>query len=156
MGVTIGTWNRSKLPVICVHVFFQDDRGHNLAVERLEAILAKRPAILVEASWNVMAHAQEPDFVFRRNWRVRLNRRGRQFSRLLAARGVRISGSNAGYTMFRNSAEVYWLPTPFACFPFTSPPVHHRVSSNFNRILRGLNHDSLPSLQASSGIVQSL
>ena len=32
-----------------------------------------------------MAHAQKPDFVFRRNRRVHLNRRGRQFSRLLAA-----------------------------------------------------------------------
>jgi hypothetical protein len=32
-----------------------------------------------------MAHAQKPDFVFRRNGRVRLNRQGRQFSRLLAA-----------------------------------------------------------------------
>jgi len=40
---------------------------------------------LVEASWNVTAHAQKPDFVFRRNGRVHLNRRGRQFSRLLAA-----------------------------------------------------------------------
>ena len=40
---------------------------------------------VVEASWNVMAHAQKPDFVFRRNWRIYLNRRGRQFSRLLAA-----------------------------------------------------------------------
>ena len=39
----------------------------------------------VEANWNVMAHAQKPDFVFRRNGRVHLNRRGRQFSRLLAA-----------------------------------------------------------------------
>ena len=35
--------------------------------------------------WNVMAHAQKPEFVFRRNGRVHLNRRGRQFSRLLAA-----------------------------------------------------------------------
>jgi len=33
----------------------------------------------------MMAHAQTPDFVFRRNGRVHLNRRGRQFSRLLAA-----------------------------------------------------------------------
>ena len=33
----------------------------------------------------MMAHAQKPDFVFRRNGRVYLNRRGRQFSRLLAA-----------------------------------------------------------------------
>ena len=32
-----------------------------------------------------MVHAQKPDFVFRRNGRVHLNRRGRQFSRLLAA-----------------------------------------------------------------------
>jgi hypothetical protein len=31
-----------------------------------------------------MAHAQKPDFVFRRNGRVHLNRRGCQFSRLLA------------------------------------------------------------------------
>jgi len=28
---------------------------------------------------------KKPDFVFRRNWRVHLNRRGRQFGRLLAA-----------------------------------------------------------------------
>jgi len=32
-----------------------------------------------------MAHAQKQDFVFRWNGRVHLNRRGRQFSRLLAA-----------------------------------------------------------------------
>jgi len=43
-----------------------------------------RSFIQVEASWNVMAHAQKPDFVFRRNGWVHLNRRGRQFSRLLA------------------------------------------------------------------------
>ena len=40
---------------------------------------------MVEASWNVMAQAQKPDLVFRRNGRVHLNRRGRQISRLLAA-----------------------------------------------------------------------
>jgi len=39
----------------------------------------------LEASWNVMAHAQKPDFFFRRNGRVHLNRSGRQFSRILAA-----------------------------------------------------------------------
>jgi hypothetical protein len=33
----------------------------------------------------VTAHAQKPDFVFRRNGRVHLNRQGRQFGRLLAA-----------------------------------------------------------------------
>ena len=39
---------------------------------------------LVEHVWNVMAHAQRPDLVFQRNRRVHLNRRGIQFSRLLA------------------------------------------------------------------------
>jgi len=34
---------------------------------------------------NVMAHAQKPDFVFRRNGQVHLLRHGRHFSRLLAA-----------------------------------------------------------------------
>jgi len=32
-----------------------------------------------------MAHAQKPGFFFRRNGRIHFNRRGRQFSRLLAA-----------------------------------------------------------------------
>jgi hypothetical protein len=40
---------------------------------------------LVDWVWNVMAHAQKPDFVFWRNGRVDLSRQGRQFSRLLAA-----------------------------------------------------------------------
>ena len=51
------------------------------------------------------------------------------------SRGVRISGNNVGYTMFRGS-EGYWLPTPFASFPFTSPPVRHRVPSRFNWTLQ--------------------
>ena len=38
----------------------------------------------VDCVWNVMTQAQKPDFVFRRNGRVHLNRRGRQFSRLMA------------------------------------------------------------------------
>jgi len=41
--------------------------------------------ILADCFWNVMAHAQKQDFVFRRNGRVHLNRQGRHFSRLLAA-----------------------------------------------------------------------
>jgi hypothetical protein len=48
------------------------------------------------------------------------------------SRRVRISGSNAGYTMFRGRVQVYWLPSPLACFPFTSPTVRHRVPSGFN------------------------
>ena len=40
---------------------------------------------VLDCVWNVMAHAHKPYFVFRRNGRVLLNRRGLQFSRLLAA-----------------------------------------------------------------------
>ena len=29
----------------------------------------------------------------------------------------------------------YWLPTPFASFPFTSPPVRHRVPSHSDSAL---------------------
>jgi hypothetical protein len=39
----------------------------------------------VDCIWNVMAHAQKPDFIFRRNGQVHLNWRGHQFIRLLAA-----------------------------------------------------------------------
>jgi len=39
----------------------------------------------VDCVWNVMTHAQKTRFVFRRNGGVHLNRRGHQFSRLLAA-----------------------------------------------------------------------
>jgi len=41
--------------------------------------------IVLDCVWNVMAHAQKPDFVYRWNGRVHLNRQGRQFSWLLAA-----------------------------------------------------------------------
>jgi len=41
---------------------------------------------LLDCVWNVTAHAQKPDFFFPRNGRVHLNRQGRQFSRLLAAK----------------------------------------------------------------------
>jgi len=86
---------------------------------------------LVEARWNVMAHAQKPDFVFRRNGRVHLNQRGRQFSRLLTAE-VRASAVVMLDTPCSEVVWRYWLPTPFASFPFTSPPVRHRVPSHFN------------------------
>ena len=48
---------------------------------------------------------QKPDFVFRRNGRVHLNRQGRHQS-TAGSCGVRISGSNAGYTMLRGSVRV--------------------------------------------------
>jgi hypothetical protein len=58
----------------------------------------------VEASRNVMAHAQKPDFVFRPNGRVHLNRRGRQFSWLLAAE----VGASAVVMLDTPCSEVVW------------------------------------------------
>ena len=52
----------------------------NTAIHRLKG--GRNPTTRLDCVWNVMAHAQKPDFVFRR---VHLNRRGRPFSRLLAA-----------------------------------------------------------------------
>jgi hypothetical protein len=73
-----------------------------------------------------MAHAQKPDFVFRRNGRVHLNRRGASVQSTNGSRGVRISGSNAGYTMFRGSVKSTGYPLhspvspslPFPCVTF--------------------------------------
>jgi hypothetical protein len=52
-----------------------------------------------------MAHAQKPDFVFWRNGRVHLNRRVASVQSTTGSRGVCISGTNAGYTMFLGSVK---------------------------------------------------
>jgi hypothetical protein len=51
-----------------------------------------------------MAHAQKPDFVFRRKGRVHLNRRERQFSRLLASEVC----ASAVVMLDKPSYEVVW------------------------------------------------
>jgi len=100
---------------------------------------------LVEASWNVMAHAQKPYFFFRRNRRVHLNRRGRQFSRLLAAE-VCISGSNAGYSMFRGSVKGSGYPLHSPISPSLTLPcvtVCHHISAGVYLCSCGmLNHSA--------------
>jgi len=91
-----------------------------------------------------MAHAQKPNLVFRGNGRVHLNRRGRQFSRLLAAEvcaSAFIVGSNAGYTMFRDSVKGTGYPLYSRVPPSLSLPcvtVCHHISagvSPFNKRL---------------------
>ena len=87
---------------------------------------------LLELVRNLMAHAKKPHFVFRLNGRVHLNRRGSQFSRLLAAEVC----ASALVMLDTPRCEVvweYWVPTPIASFPFTSPPVRHRVPSHSER-----------------------
>jgi hypothetical protein len=76
--------------------------------------------IFVDCVSNVMAHAQKPDFVFRRNGRVHLNRRGRQYSRLLAAEVC----TSAVVMLDTPCSEVVWrvLDThSFHQFPFRFP-----------------------------------
>ena len=43
--------------------------------------------------------------------------------------------STTGSRGVRISRQDYWLPTPFASFPFTSPPVRYRVPSHSDSAL---------------------
>ena len=85
-----------------------------------------------------MAHAQKPDLVFQRNGRVYLYRRGCQFSRLLAAE-VRASAVVMLDRPCSDTVHECWLPTPFAFFPFTSPPVLRLVPSDSVSTLLPIN-----------------
>ena len=67
-------------------------RGNTAADSRINSLTQCVTAVQhhvfvtgVKCVWNMMAHAQKPDLVFRRYGRVHLNRQGPQFSRLLAA-----------------------------------------------------------------------
>jgi len=84
--------------------------------------------LMYVARLKLMAHAQKPDFVFPRNRRVHLNRRGRQFSRLLAAE-LCASAEVILDTPRSEGVWEYWLPTPFASLPFTSTPPLPRGAS---------------------------
>ena len=97
--------------------------------------ICHRHLYCLDASWNVIAHAQKPDFVFRAKRTSPFKsagRWGRQFSRLLAAEVRGISGSNAGYSVFRGSVKGTGYPLHSPVSPFTSPHVRHRVPSHFN------------------------
>jgi len=70
--------------------------------------ICKLPAsvCVLDCVWNVMAHAQKPDFVFRRNGTCPFKWAGeRSVQSTTGSRGVRISVSNAGYTMFWGSVK---------------------------------------------------
>jgi len=90
--------------------------------------------ILLDCVWNVMAHAQKPDFVFRRNWQVHLNRWEASVQSTTGSRGVNINGSNAGYTMFRGSVNStgYPLHSP------VSPSLPVKYVTVCHHILTGL------------------
>ena len=81
---------------------------------------------------NVIAHAQKPDFVFPRNGRVHLNQQGASVQSTAGSRGVGISGSNAGYTMFRGSVKSTGYPLHSSVslsFPLSCVTVCHHIST---------------------------
>jgi hypothetical protein len=90
-----------------------------------------------------MAHAQKPDFVFQRNGRVLLNWRWASIQSTTEGRGVYISGSNSGYTIFRSSVKSTGYPLHSPVSPSLHPPVRHRVPSHFNWTLQGVSVDSV-------------
>jgi hypothetical protein len=79
----------------------------------------------LDCVWNVLAHEQKQDFVFRRNGRVHLNQRGRQFSRLLAievcASAVVMLDTPCSEVVWRVLATHYIRQFPLH-FPYLSPP----------------------------------
>ena len=94
--------------------------------------------ILLDSVRNVMAHAQKPDFVFRRNGRIHFNRRGASVQSTTGSRRVRISGSNAGYTMFRGSVKGtgYPLHSPVSpSLPLPCVTVCHHISTGVYLLL---------------------
>jgi len=66
------------------NVFAVDTQTHHIVTLYLHCLACWMLNLLVDCFWNVMSHPQKPDFVFRRNGRVHLNRRGRQLLRLRA------------------------------------------------------------------------
>ena len=78
-------------------------------------------------------HAQKPDFVFRRNGRVHLNRPGgASVQSTTGSRGVRISGTNAGYCTCRDSVKGtgYPLNSPVSpSLPLPDVTVCHHIST---------------------------
>ena len=94
----------------------------------------------VEAGRNVMAHAQKPDFVFRAKRTSPFKSAGASVQSTTGSRGVRISGSNAGYTMFRGSVKS-------TGYPFHSPvslsltlpcvTVRHHISAGVYQVAEG-------------------
>jgi hypothetical protein len=86
----------------------------------------------VDCVWNVMAHAHKPDFVFRRNRRFHLNRRGHQFCRLLAAdvceSAVLLLDTTCSEVVLRvlatHSIRRFPLPCVTLCHHISTRPYH--------------------------------
>jgi hypothetical protein len=91
--------------------------------------------------WNVMALAQKSDFIFRRNGWAHLNRRWASVQSTTGTRGVRTSGSNAGYNIFRGSVKSTGYPLHSLVFPSLPHPcvtVRHHISTGLYSLFRSV------------------
>jgi hypothetical protein len=109
-----------------------------LTVSDVKPISSCNCTNVLDCVWNVMAHAQKPDFVFRRKGRSHLNRWRRHFSRLLAAEFY------AAVVVMLDTpcSEAVWrvLAThSIPQFPLHFPSLRHRVPWHFDWILPTLN-----------------
>jgi len=96
-----------------------------------------------------MAHEQKTDFVFRRNGRSPFKSAGVSVQSITGSRGVRISGSNGGYTMFRGSVKStgYPLHSPVTpSFPLLCVTVCHQVSTELYLESQGTSRKSWETL----------
>jgi len=91
---------------------------------------------VVEASRNVMAHAQKPDFRLSAKRTSPFKSARASVQSTTGSRGVRISGNDAGYTMFRGNVKSTGYPLHSPVSP--SPPlpcvtVCHYISTGLYR-----------------------
>ena len=94
-----------------------------------------------------MAHAQKPDLVFQRNGWVHLNRRGCQFSRLLAVEECGSADSDcidrvptySARLLATHSIRIFPLH-----FPFRASPCANRFRTRYNILQSEFNYVSKP------------
>jgi hypothetical protein len=97
-----------------------------------EQIIQKFSATKHRLSLKCDGTREETNFVFRRDGRVHLNRRGASVQSTTGSRGVCISGSNAGYIMFRGSMksiEYLLYPPVSSSLPLPCVNVCHHIST---------------------------
>ena len=97
-------------------------------------------ALMLDCIWNVMPHTQKPDFIFWRNGQVHLNQQGCHLT--TGSRCVCISGSNAGYAMFRGSVKNtgYPLHSPVSpSLPLPCVTVCHHISTGLYSVVISLH-----------------
>ena len=116
----------------------------------VEKVVLVQIPIRVDCVWNVMAHAQKSDLVFRaKRTSPFKSARGASVQSTTSSRGVRISGSNAGYTMFRVSVKGttgYPLHSPVSpSLPLPWVTVCHHISTGVYEMCKWNKRDFIPS-----------